>query len=196
MPRTGERGGPQTRARIAEIAARLFLEHGFDAVTVAQVAKEAGVSSVTVFNHFPRKEDLFLDRSAEAVELLRTAVRDRPPGTDPVAALRETTLGLLDARHPLSGADERSVPFFRTVAASPALIARAREIAYEIQLALTEELGPDADLLAAFFVAGYTTVLVETARRLIAGEPHSALLADHRARFERLFNVLSIGVVD
>ena len=67
MPRTGERGGPQTRARIAEVAARLFLERGFDAVTVADVAREAGVSSVTVFNHFPRKEDLLLDRTVDAV---------------------------------------------------------------------------------------------------------------------------------
>ncbi len=75
MPRTGERGGPQTRARISEVAGRLFLERGYDAVTVAEVAREAGVSSVTVFNHFPRKEDLFLDRSVDAVELLRSGPR-------------------------------------------------------------------------------------------------------------------------
>ncbi|GAA0583474.1 TetR/AcrR family transcriptional regulator [Paractinoplanes ferrugineus] len=191
MPRNSERGGPLTRARISTIAARLFLEHGFDNVTVAQVAKEAGVSSVTVFNHFPRKEDLFLDRSTEATELLRTTVRDRAPGLTPVAALRRMTLALVDSRHPLSGADDRSVPFFRTVAASPALLARAREIGYELQRALAEELGPESDLLAAFFVAGYSTIMVDTARRLIAGEPHSTLLADHRARFEHLFAALA-----
>ena len=84
MPRTGERGGPRTAARIREVANRLFLERGYDSVTVAEVAREAGVSSVTVFNHFPRKEDLFLDRTADAIELLRTAVRDRVPGTDVV----------------------------------------------------------------------------------------------------------------
>ena len=38
MPRTGERGGPQTRARISDIATRMFIEQGFDAVTVAQIA--------------------------------------------------------------------------------------------------------------------------------------------------------------
>ena len=195
MPRTGERGGPRTRARIAEVAARLFLEHGFDAVTVAQVAKEAGVSSVTVFNHFPRKEDLFLDRSAEAVELLRAAVRDRAAGVSAPAALRDATLRLVEAGHPLSGADERSAPFFRTVAGSPALIARAREIAYDLQRVLTGELARDPDfpgdpaLFAAFFIAGYATVLVETARRVIAGETPD----DHRARFERLFDALAHG---
>src|SRR3954468_2408159 len=127
VARTDERGGPQTRARISEVATRLFLERGFDAVSVAEVARGAGVSSVTVFNHFPRKEDLFLDRQVDAEELLRSAVRDRAPGVDVTASLRDTTLRLLDARHPLSGVDDRSIPFFRTVAASPALVARARE---------------------------------------------------------------------
>jgi AcrR family transcriptional regulator len=178
----------------------MFLERGFDDVTVAQVAREAGVSSVTVFNHFPRKEDLFLDRQVDAGELLRSAVRDRGPDVDVPASLRDTTLGLLAARHPLSGADERSIPFFRTVAASPVLIARAREIAADLQRTLAEELEHDpvftgdATLLAAFFVAGYTTVLVATARRLIAGEPPSTVVDDHRARFERLFDALSKSV--
>ena len=201
MPRTGERGGPQTRARISEVAARLFLERGFDTVTVAEVAREAGVSSVTVFNHFPRKEDLFLDRAVDAVELLRSAVRDRAPGVDVLASLRDATLRLVDARHPLSGVNDRSVPFFRTVAASPALVARAREIAADLQRTLAEELERDptfegdGTLLAAFFIAGYGTVMVETARRLIAGEPPSAVVDDHRARLERLFDALRSGVV-
>ncbi|AGZ42071.1 putative transcriptional regulator, TetR family protein [Actinoplanes friuliensis DSM 7358] len=183
-----------------EVANRMFLERGYDAVTVAEVAKEAGVSSVTVFKHFPRKEDLFLDRAADAVELLRSAVRDRAPGTDVLTSLRDSTFRLLDARHPLSGIDGRSVPFFRTVAESPALVSRAREIAAELQRTLSEELDDDpayegdAALLAAFFLAGYITVLVGTARRLIAGEQADALLDDHRARFERLFEALRGGV--
>ncbi len=201
MPRTGERGGPQTRAKIAAVAARLFLERGFDAVTVAEVGRAAGVSSVTVYNHFPRKEDLYLDRAVDAEELLRAAVRDRAAGVDVLASLHETTRRLVDARHPLSGADDRSIPFFRTVAASPALVARAREIAADLERTLAEELERDPDfegdgaLLAAFFVAGYATVLVGTARRLIAGEPPSTVLDDNRARFERLFDALRSGVL-
>ncbi|MFC4585198.1 TetR/AcrR family transcriptional regulator [Sphaerisporangium corydalis] len=200
MPRTGERGGPLTRARISEVATRLFLEHGFDTVTVAEVAREAGVSSVTVFKHFPRKEDLLLDRAVDAVDLLRSAVRDRAPGVDVSASLREVTLGLVDARHPLSGVDDRSIPFFRTVAASPALVARAREIASDLQRTLAEELERDpafegdGPLLAAFFIAGYATVLVETARRLIAGEPPATAVPDHRARLEHLFTALRHGL--
>jgi AcrR family transcriptional regulator len=200
MPRTGERGGPRTRARILEVSNRLFLERGYEAVTVAEIAREAGVSSVTVFNHFPRKEDLFLDRSADAVELLRSVVRDRAPGVDVLTSLRDTSFRLFEARHPLSGISDRSVPFFRTVAESPALVARARAIGSELQGTLAEELDRDPDfegdatLLAAFFIAGYSAVLVETARRLIAGEPASTVVKDHRVRLERLFTALRDGV--
>ncbi|HEX6345533.1 TetR/AcrR family transcriptional regulator [Umezawaea sp.] len=200
MPRTGKRGGPQTRARISEVATRVFLERGFDAVTVAEVAREAGVSSVTVFNHFPRKEDLLLDRVGDAVDLLRSAVRDRAPGTDVLTALRATTVDLVDTRHALSGVKDGSAPFYRTVAASPALLARTREIAAELQAVLAEELerdeafDGDGTLLAAFFTAGYGTVVVGTARRLIAGEPPAAVVDDHRARLARLFDALRDGL--
>jgi AcrR family transcriptional regulator len=200
MARTDARGGPQTRERIREVANRMFMERGFDAVTVSEIAREAGVSSVTVFNHFPTKEALFLDRVDDAVEFLQAAVRDRGSGVDVIDSLHVSTLRLLEERHPLSGVDERSIPFFRTVAQSPALVARAREIAAELQGTLAGELERDASypgdatLLAAFFVAGYASVLVETGRRAIAGEPLDAILPDHRARFERLFTALREGV--
>jgi AcrR family transcriptional regulator len=200
MPRTGERGGPQTRAKITEVAARLFLERGYDTVTVAEVAREAGVSSVTVFNHFPRKEDLFLDRAVDAEELLRSVVRDRAPAVDVLTSLHDATIHLVDTRHPLSGTKDKSIPFFRTVAASPALIARAREIASDLQRTLAEELErdpafeDDGTLFAAFFIAGYSAVLVETARRLIAGEAMSSVVDAHRARLGQLFDALRNGV--
>ncbi|HEY3559596.1 MAG TPA: TetR/AcrR family transcriptional regulator [Flexivirga sp.] len=197
MPRTAARGGPQTRARISQVATQLFLERGFDEVTVAEVAREAGVSSVTVFKHFPRKEDLLLDRADDAMDVLRTAVRN---GGDVLASLHEATLRLADERHALSGLKDGSVPFFATVAASPALIARAREVADELRQTLADELAgagsgseEDADLLAAFFVAGYTTVLSETARRQLAGDAADEVADDHRARVDRLLDRLRSG---
>jgi AcrR family transcriptional regulator len=201
VPRTGVRGGPATRERISQVATALFLARGFDAVTVAEVAREAGVSTVTVFNHFARKEDLFLDRAVDADELLRSAVRDRAPVVDVLEALRAMALRLGRDRNPFSGLADASVPFFRTVGSSPALVARAREIAADLQGTLADELGQDpgfdgdSTLLAAFFVAGYATVLVENARRLMDGEPSSAVAADHEARVETLFDALRRGTL-
>ncbi|OXM54195.1 TetR/AcrR family transcriptional regulator [Amycolatopsis alba] len=200
MPRTSERGGPRTRARILEVSNRLFLEHGYEAVTVAEIAREAGFSSVTVFNHFPRKEDLFLDRAADAIDLLRSAVRDRAPGVDVLTSLRDMSLQLFDAQHPLSGVNDSSAPFFRTVAESPALVARARAIESELQRTLAEELDRDPAfegdgmLLAAFFISGYSAMMVETARRLIEGEVANTVAMDHRVSLDRLFTALRDGV--
>src|ERR1700754_5119358 len=58
-----ERKKRQTQEAIAGAAMELFLEHGFDAVTVADVARAADVAEKTVFNHFPTKEDLVFFRS-------------------------------------------------------------------------------------------------------------------------------------
>jgi len=199
MPRTSERGGPQTRAKILDVAITLFLDRGYDNVTVAEVARAAGVSSVTVFKHFPRKEDLFLDRADDAAALLRSAIGDRDAGVTIVASLQDAISVLADTAHPLSGLDERSVAFLRTVAGSAALIARARQIGAELQAVLTEELQQDdafegdSALLAAFFINGYASVLVETARRRIAGDPLDKVATDHRARLEALVNALIHG---
>lgn len=200
-PGLRERKKRQTRELIVATARRLFAERGFDAVTVAEVAREAGVSSVTVFNHFPRKEDLFLDRAVDASDVLLAAVRDRTPGTDVLAALQAAAADLVDRRHALSGLAPLAAPFFRTVAASPALIARARELGFDLERTLAEELerdpgfDGDATLLAALFIAGYRTVLVETARRVLADDPEEELATDHRARLDRLFAALRAGVI-
>lgn len=191
MPRSAPRGGPETRARIAETASGMFAERGFDAVTVAQVAEAAGVSSVTVFKHFPRKEDLFLDRSAETVARFLDAV-DGVPRDRVLDALEDLTVRLVDERAPISGLAPGSESFFRTIAGSPALRSRVRELVAEAQGALAGAIGDE--LLAALVVAGYSTVFVDTARRILADEHRDAVVAAHRAGLDRLFRALRGGV--
>src|SRR5215216_2240910 len=91
-----ERKKQQTREDIARAAMKLFAKHGFDAVTVAEVANAAGVSKMTVFNYFPAKEDLvFPDGEARWTALLNS-IRDRPPGASVVAPFRTATHEFLD----------------------------------------------------------------------------------------------------
>ncbi|GLV86477.1 TetR family transcriptional regulator [Streptomyces lavendulae subsp. lavendulae] len=186
-----ERKKRETRQRISDVATALFGARGFDHVTVAEVAKAAEVSTMTVFNHFPRKEDLFLDRIPEAVELFSAAVRDRPEGTPPLAGLRELLLRLLDQGHPLAGVGDTFPHFWRIVLGSPALRARAREGVEELEDALAEAIGgPGARLTAALTVAAYRTVYVTTARRLLAGERAADIAEDHRARVDAAFDAV------
>jgi len=83
-----ERRKAQTRQRLADTAARLFATHGFDQVSMVDVARAAEVSDQTVYNYFPAKQDLVLDRAEEIRERYARTVVDRPSGTSPAAALR------------------------------------------------------------------------------------------------------------
>lgn len=195
-----ERKKRETRQRISDIATDLIGKRGFDAVTVAEIARAAGVSPMTVFNYFPRKEDLFLDRIPEAAGLFASAVRDRAPGESPLAALRRLALRLLEERHPLGGVGETFADFWRIVADSPALRARAREGVEEVEAALTDAFGEadvaDPELSAALALAAYRTVFVASVRRLLAGDPVAEVARDHRDRLESAFDVLERTAVD
>ncbi|MCS0605274.1 TetR/AcrR family transcriptional regulator [Streptomyces sp. LP11] len=189
-----ERKKRETRQRISDIATGLFRERGFDEVTVAEVARAAGVSTMTVFNYFPRKEDLFLDRIPQAAELFAGAVRDRAPDEPPLAALRRLALRLLDEGHPLSGVGETFAPFWGILVASPALRARAREGADEVERALAGALAettvPDPALMAALTVAAYRTVFLTSVRALVVDTPVTEVARTHRTRLETAFTAL------
>ncbi len=87
-----ERRKAQTRQALADHALRLFLERGFDAVTVAEVADAADVAVSTLFAYFSSKESLvFPDDEAIEAQLV-SAVRDRPAGVGLLEALRELFL--------------------------------------------------------------------------------------------------------
>ncbi|MFD9950159.1 TetR/AcrR family transcriptional regulator [Nonomuraea sp. NPDC059023] len=83
-----ERKKAATRALIMEAAHELFLERGFDDVSVREIADKADVSPTTVFAHFPQKEALAFGDEDERHEQLVAAIRDRPAGTSISAALK------------------------------------------------------------------------------------------------------------
>nr|BFE64683.1 TetR/AcrR family transcriptional regulator [Dactylosporangium thailandense] len=83
-----ERKKTATRTAILEAATALFLEHGFDAVTVREIADKADVTPKTVFAHFPRKETLVFSDESERHDRLVAAVRGRAPGTSISDALK------------------------------------------------------------------------------------------------------------
>ncbi|WP_433801669.1 TetR/AcrR family transcriptional regulator [Actinomycetospora sp. CA-084318] len=83
-----ERKKAETRQRIADVAAHLFATQGFDAVAMTDVARAADVSDQTVYNYFPAKHDLALDRADAIRQRLHDLVVDRPTGTSPASALQ------------------------------------------------------------------------------------------------------------
>lgn len=91
-PGLRERKKARTRRLIADTAARLFAEHGYEHVAVSDVAREAEVADQTVYNYFRTKEHLVTDRDEQIQDRLGDLIRSRPPGTTPAAAIRTFVL--------------------------------------------------------------------------------------------------------
>ena len=91
-----ERKKRRTREHIADTAARLFGERGYEHVAVLDVAAAADVSEQTVYNYFPTKQDLVFDREEDLVDRLTGLIRTRPPGTSPAAAIRDEALDFIE----------------------------------------------------------------------------------------------------
>ncbi|WP_035853502.1 TetR/AcrR family transcriptional regulator [Kitasatospora azatica] len=192
-----ERKKQQTRERLAHAATLLFIERGFEDVTIAEVAEAAGVSKMTVTNYFPLKEDLVFDFGEEMVDSLARVVRERRPGESALAALHRAYLEALEAGLPFSG--HSSPGFARLVHGSPRLRARERVIEEQgeaaLALALAEQTGAAADdllpHLSAAQLAAVHRVLHARVRSLIrAGAPQHEVrdraAAEADAAFARL----------
>jgi AcrR family transcriptional regulator len=162
-----------TRQGISNVATLLFFERGFDHVTVDEIAAAADVGRMTVFNHFPRKEDMFFDRDEEVREILREALRQRGPGVAPIEALRLLAHRLIAEQKPFLQFSAASLGFVDTIEGSETLKARARairdELAQVVRVALSECVGrepadPDADLAAGLLLATWTVAFIQAHR--------------------------------
>ena len=199
-PGLRERKKEQTRRAIAEAAQRLFRERGFDAVTVAQVAREADVSEGTVFNYFPTKEELFYGQMESFEAALVDAVRARPPGESVIQAFRRFVLDR--AR----GLDERADVIdaaARVIGGSAALQARERELVAEFTDALAALIADEPrrggvePYVVANALMGAQRALVEHVRAsVLAGVRGAELVRDTRTQGKRAFDLLERGLAD
>lgn len=199
-----ERKKQRTRQLIAETARRLFSEHGFDRISVAEVARVAEVSEQTVFNYFPTKEDLVYWRTGSFEEELLTAIRERAPGESVLAAfgrfVREPR-GLLATND--AEAQERLAQLTRMIAESRSLRMREQQIfdGYTTSLAalIAEESGADLSdaesWVAANAMIGLHRALTDYTRdRIVAGERAPRLGAEVMAQAQRAFALLERGL--
>jgi AcrR family transcriptional regulator len=196
-----ERKKRQTREAIAEAAMTLFQAEGFDAVTVADVARAADVSEKTVFNYFATKEDLVLRPGAERRAALIEAIRDRPRGASLVMPFRNFTGDFLDRveRDPVE-----------SIVAVPRLVAQSESLRNRLFLSWEQDAAALAPIIAAEaggsedeLVPGvmaralaWTHRLVFRAAftRLLAGEDQREVAAELRTQAGRAYDQLERGL--
>jgi AcrR family transcriptional regulator len=178
-----ERKKAATRQAIADAALELVLEHGFEQVSVRDIAERADVSTTTLFAHFPSKEALVFDREADIDAELAAAVRERPAGQDVVEALRAHAL---KSWVPLTS-DPRLRQLTALVDRTPALREYAERMwmrhANALGAVIAEELGREVDDLACSALARFVLELPTLARGR----------HDPRAAVETVFDLLIHG---
>lgn len=202
-PGLRERKKQRTHAAISDAAIALFLEHGFNQVSVAQVAEAAEVSKRTLFAYFPAKEDLVVHRLADHETEIARVVRARPPGTDPLTAVREHFLEGLRRRDPITGLNDHPqvLRLTRMILDAPSLVARMERFRTGAERALAEALQETAGTaeltarLAAVQIVGVRWALAQdNADRLAHGESADERYEGAVADAEHAFTLLENGV--
>ena len=121
-------------------AVRLFVERGYDDTTVSDVAAAAGVSAMTVYRHFPTKEDLVL--ADQNGPLVAERIAATPAGQPLV---RRIGSALVDSARTLTAGDDRFLlARLRLMISTPALRARHLDNHYVLQQAIVDGLGDEA----------------------------------------------------
>ena len=201
-PGLRERKKQQTRQLILDTATRLFAERGFDGVTVAEIARAAELSEMTVFNYFPTKEDLVFGRMEFFEERLVAAVEQRAAGESAVASFGRVLLVDVDQ---LATRADMIAKVAKLIRASPALQAREREITahYTARLAhvFTAETGAGTDDIEAWTAASalmavHHGLLQHVRNAILAGRRGPRLAADAAAQASRALAWLESGLAD
>ncbi|WP_069625833.1 TetR/AcrR family transcriptional regulator [Streptomyces niveus] len=194
-----ERKKRQTYERLSETAIALFLEKGFEKVSVAEIAAAAEVSKPTLFRYFPAKEDLVLHRFADHEDEAARVVAGAG-GRSPLAALHRHFADGLARRDPVTGLsdDPRVLAFHGLLYGTPSLVARAYAYQGRSEAALAAALvgvpAVTARLAAGQIVAVQRVLAEENWRRIAAGESADGVYPDAVVAAELGFGQLEGGI--
>ncbi|MDJ1131147.1 TetR/AcrR family transcriptional regulator [Streptomyces iconiensis] len=200
-----ERKRQRTYQVISDAAVALFLEKGFAAVSVTEIAEAAEVSKPTLFRYFPAKEDMALYRFADHEDEAARVVSARAEGTSALDALEEHFLAGLKARDPVTGLcdAEEVLAFHRLLYGTPSLAARLHSYTARSEEALAAALSRPADgerppltarLAAAQIVAAQRVLAMENWQRIAGGASAAGLHARAATDARHAFALLRSGL--
>jgi AcrR family transcriptional regulator len=195
------------RKQLSDTATRLFMERGFDAVRVADVAEECGVSEATVFNYFHTKEALVLDRLAVTMASLPGGLA--APGVDPIEAalnllaqeLRFMTTAFSSQDDPRTAANAvlRFGDLIRTTPSLRAYVSEMMDQCVSIAagiLADRAELSPEdpEPQIAARALLGLWHVQAESLRKHLRGNSLKSVRQDVTEDVRRAADLIGVGL--
>lgn len=178
-PGRRERKKAATRQKIADTALRLFLERGYEAVGIRDVAAEADVAVTTVFSHFASKEALVFEQDEDFEHRLARAVTGRAPQEPLIPVLRHEMRDMV--RHCTA---DSAAPIWRMIDTSPAL----RQYEESMRLRHAESLA--AAIAADLGVPPDTTACRTIARFVIDAHALAREAADPQAAVDEVFRMI------
>lgn len=202
-----ERRKRELRTLLSDTATGMFLERGFDAVRVADVARACGVTEKTVFNHFPTKESLLDDRWDTMIDAVRARLAE--PGSTPLDAALEVLHRELDYLFsPPRRAHGRSYladlrRFLDLVRSTPSLVAHDRAALDRLTTAITatlaERQGQPCDdpeiWTTAYALTGLWSLFYRTLHHHLPTDDDAARIADAvRRDLRRAADLLARGL--
>lgn len=203
-----ERKKRQTRQLLADTATQMFLARGFDGVRVSEIAEACGVSEKTVFNYFPTKEALVMDRLDHASEALLTGLAD--PDVSPVRAALGVLgdelammMGQLAAQKSFREGAELYRRFSTLLWSTPALRAHQNAVTERVTAAAAQVLAerggqdpadPEPQITAAALLALWRVQFRSLERRLDGAESVDQLSAAVTEDVRRAAEVLEQGL--
>ena len=186
----------RTRRLIADTAARLFAERGYERVTVSEIARAAEVAEQTLYNYFPTKEQLVTDREEQIQQRLGELIRTRPAGTTPAAAIRDFVLETVSAIRDTDPELARGT-LGSLAAISPAVNRLVLELTDRQATALaaaiseTSPVAPEiARLQGVALAAVFRIVISEAGRRSQAGQTPAEIAEALRAEVDAVLTEL------
>jgi AcrR family transcriptional regulator len=200
-----ERKKQRTRQAISDAAIHLFLERGYDAVSVADVAAAAEVSKPTLFKYFRSKEELILDRIDDHRDEPARVVRDRAAGESPLDALHRHQRQLLADHDPVTGISDRPGPvafhrlLYNTDSLGNALLAYSVQGAESLREALAQACGPGPDRLTPLLVANLILIAsrqlaTDNWKQIAAGRTTAEVYPEAVAATDSAYELLRGGV--
>ncbi|MFG2142231.1 TetR/AcrR family transcriptional regulator [Streptomyces sp. NPDC048650] len=174
-----ERKKAATRQKIADTALRLFLERGYDAVGIRDVAAEADVAVTTLFSHFASKEALVFEQDQDFEQRLTQAATGRASHESLIPALRREIQALV--RHCTA---DSAAPIWRMVDASPALRKYEESMRLRHAESLATAIATDPDLSQT------TTACRTIARFAIDAYSLAREAADPEAAVDEIFRMI------
>ena len=191
-----ERKKARTRQVIADAAARLFAERGYERVAVSDVAREADVSEQTVYNYFETKEQLVTDRDELVQEELGRLIRSRAAGTTPAAAVREFVLDSVEGLRRIPAEQWRGEIGY-LAAISPAVHRIVLEMsdrqadAVATAIRETSDVTPEIAKLQGIALASVFQILIsEAGRRTREGQSQDQIADELRPAIEAIIDEL------